>query len=104
MKKILFRGIECFITDVRIKDSEKIKGFNYYGIRHSDEDWSEPVTIERAVIVNNWGTLATKVDLSTHKDSRIYYADKWEIEISEEEQDMFYGDYNEKINEYKSIT
>lgn len=66
MRKIIFRGIECYVSDTRIKKEDMIEGFNYYGIRHSDEDWGIPITIEDFVVVNHWGTLASKTDLVTH--------------------------------------
>lgn len=43
------------ITTQRVKN--KNQNFFYYDIRHSDEDFSLPVTLEKFVFVNYFGTL-----------------------------------------------
>ena len=35
-------------------------GYKVFFIRHSDEDWGEPATVENYVIVNFYGYIATK--------------------------------------------
>lgn len=112
MKKILFREIECYVCEARVPKEERIEGYNYYGIRHDDESLGTPVTIEAGVMVNFWGTLATKEDLSKHKDAESWGPNSgWFIEIkdsddegtSEEEDEthLFYAaaTYNTSINE-----
>lgn len=55
-KKVLF-------TDNRIDRSSLQEGVVYmYELRHSDEDWGEPVEINNRVLVNFYGTV-----LSTEK-------------------------------------
>lgn len=62
--KVNLRGKELYITDKRIRDNEQIEGLNYYHIRHTDADWSEPCSIEHKVTVNHFGSVVTKDDLS----------------------------------------
>lgn len=59
LSKITFRGVEGYITDRRIK-SERRSDLFYYELRHDDEDWSQPCTIEDYVVVNHWGTICFK--------------------------------------------
>lgn len=88
MKKILFRGIECYVCEARVPQEEKVPGFNYYGIRHDDEGCGTPVTIEAGVMVNFWGTLATKEDLSKHSDVESWgVGSSWFIEIKDSDDE-----------------
>ena len=48
-----------YIREGRIKREERYDDFHYYDMRHDDNDWSEPITIEKAVGVNFFGTLVT---------------------------------------------
>lgn len=48
------RGI---LVEERVSRSEIPPGIHLYDIRHSDEDWCEPATIEHRVLVNWYGTL-----------------------------------------------
>lgn len=53
---IYFRGKYLqFSLDNVIKPRPDL--WDYYGIRHSDTDWSRPITIEPHVLVNKWGIL-----------------------------------------------
>lgn len=52
LAKIKFRGEEAFITDTPPDNS-----LAFYGIRHSETDWDDPITIEPTVIVNRWGVI-----------------------------------------------
>lgn len=85
MNKILFRGMECYITESRITNSDKIEGFNYYEIRHDDESQGTPVTIEPGVMVNFWGTLATRVDFTEIEGltEEGYVPERWYIDIKD---------------------
>ena len=111
MKKIMFKEQICFVTDRRVKSSEKNDEYNYYEIRHDDEGQGTPVTVEAAVCINFWGTLATKADLSKLPSVVEERFGKWYIEIkdsddkgtneSEDECHLFYAacDYDLKIDE-----
>lgn len=88
MKKILFRGIECFVCDVRVPQEQRLTDYNYYGIRHDDDGFGTPVTIEAGVMVNFWGTLATKEDLSNHPDKESWGPNgNWFIEIKDSDDE-----------------
>ena len=55
--------VDCLVFKGRQKDllSELIKsGYRVFYLRHSDNDWSEPMTIENFVQVNFYGYLAVK--------------------------------------------
>ena len=32
----------------------------YYGMRHTDDDWGVPITVEPKVLVNRWGIMITE--------------------------------------------
>lgn len=64
MKKLIFRGKECYVTEGRIRPEDHEDDFKYYEIRHADDDMSEPVTIENGpIIVNHWGVIACRQEL-----------------------------------------
>lgn len=54
----------------RIPLNERDPRYHYYEIRH-DEEW-EPATVEKKVLVNFWGTIATDTDLGIEGDG--YYS------------------------------
>lgn len=47
------------VTQLRIKKNERKPYLYYYDIRHEDEDWGEPWSIEKRVLVNHFGTIVT---------------------------------------------
>ena len=64
MLHVKFRGKDCYITDERVKKETRRAEYNYYEMRHDDDnDWATPVTIERGVLVNFCGTIVSKEDL-----------------------------------------
>lgn len=99
MKKILIKGVECFVTDTRVKPSERVEGYTYYCLRHGD-DFGIPLSIEPFVLVNMWGTLATKANLSKHAEA-VGPKDSFEIKIKEEELSLLMScsDGSPHINE-----
>lgn len=64
MKKVKFRNEEVFIVDSYVPNNKRVAGFKYYFMRHSDDDMTQPLTIEDYVIVNRWGTLACRKPLN----------------------------------------
>lgn len=52
-----FRGNETYITDLRIKQDERINDLYYYNIRHDDE--GTPCSLEKVVVFDHWGTLVS---------------------------------------------
>lgn len=74
-----FRGVLIVdVTHLRVREQKE--GLYYYGIRHCDQDFGEPITVEKNVLVNHFGTLITKQEL----DFKGYDY----IELTEEEQDL----------------
>ena len=55
-EKILF-------TILRVDPKSVPKGLYVYDIRHSDEDWCEPATIEPKVVVNHMGAIITNEEI-----------------------------------------
>ena len=53
-------GKECLFSDLRIDRETIPEGYTMYEVRHSDEDWGEPVEIAIGIMVNFYGTLLTK--------------------------------------------
>jgi hypothetical protein len=49
----------------RVSAEDRHPDFQYYEIRHADDDWDMPISIENNVMVNFWGTIITdeKLDL-----------------------------------------
>jgi hypothetical protein len=85
MRKVLFREQECYICEGRIKTEDRIEGYNYYAMRHSDDDWSKPVTIENGVVVNYYGLLATKKELKMDNE---WSEGRYEIVLTDAESDF----------------
>lgn len=50
------------ITESRVPEKERLPGLFYYEVRHGD-DWGRPVTIEKQVLVNFWGTIVASAPL-----------------------------------------
>lgn len=82
MKKIIFRGKECYVCEGRLKNSQKINDFYYYDMRSGDEDMSQPVTIECDVIVNHFGLIACKEELTMEKE---WAPGRFQIELTDKE-------------------
>ncbi|PKR82486.1 LPD28 domain-containing protein [Heyndrickxia camelliae] len=84
-KLFQLRGIdivEC--TPLRIKQADRKKDLHYYEIRHSDENWGEPVCIRHGILVNHFGTIAARTPLPLKKDDFGYE----EIELTEDEAEL----------------
>lgn len=45
------------LSEVRVDREKDMEGKCLYDIRHSDNDWCDPATLEKKVIVNWFGTL-----------------------------------------------
>ena len=50
------------VTESRVPEQERLPGLFYYEVRHGD-DWGTPLTIEKHVLVNFWGTVVTTAPL-----------------------------------------
>lgn len=84
LKVVLKNGKEFwgFATYTRFKGEDIKPGFNKYGIRHADEDWSEPATLAKSIWVNHYADVQTKADLS----DLIKAAGDAELDIKEVEE------------------
>lgn len=94
LNKMNFRGHDCYITDERIKQADRKDNLFYYELRHDDEDWSQPCTIEDFVLVNFWGTICFKSSID-------YLLTSWgqgrlETELSEEEVSAIWSALGER--------
>jgi hypothetical protein len=76
----MIRQIEVF-EDLRIPKEKRDPNRYYYELRHADNDWSCPITVEKAVLVNFWGTLISDKPYSLNDGG--YYS------LSEDEVDEF---------------
>lgn len=83
LNKIIFRGIEGYIIDDRIPANEKRDDLHYYHLRHSDEDFSEPCTIEDHVLINHWGTICFKESIDNLLEP--WSKDRLSTDLTEEE-------------------
>lgn len=61
------------ITILRIKGPEQEPNLFYYHIRHSDSDWGKPISVEKHVLVNHFGTLVSTVSLDFLFEKKEYY-------------------------------
>lgn len=61
------RNIDCYFSDIRIKKQDIPEGYNRYSIRHADDDWVEPATLEPGVIVNHMADILTKETINFGK-------------------------------------
>jgi hypothetical protein len=59
MGKAVINGIEClFCYDERFSHDEAPTSYPYmYQIRHDEDDWNQPISIEQVVWVNFFGTV-----------------------------------------------
>lgn len=56
-------GNKVLFTDQRIDKNSVPEGIYSYDIRHSDSDFSKPVTVESFVLVNWYGTILSKAPM-----------------------------------------
>lgn len=59
-EKVEVQGKECLFNDSRIDRKTVPECYNMYEVRHSDDDWGEPIELALGVMVNFFGTLLTK--------------------------------------------
>jgi hypothetical protein len=63
-RKIVFRGMEAIVFE-KIPETFPL-GYRFYGIRHKDDDFDEPATLEPFVGVNRWGVIGFKEPIIPH--------------------------------------
>lgn len=79
--EIMFRGQKAIVIEF-LPQAWPIDYQFYYGIRHSDEDWDLPCTIESYVLCNRWGWIGFKEPLTMPLRTPDY------IRLTEQEQDL----------------
>jgi hypothetical protein len=57
-REIEFRGVKAIVVEDAKADFPK--GYKVYGIRHADDDWDMPITVENFVCCNRWGRLGVR--------------------------------------------
>ncbi|MCB7129120.1 MAG: hypothetical protein J3T61_06260 [Candidatus Brocadiales bacterium] len=79
--KAVINGIECILFyDERVSAEEAPAGYPYmYYVRHDEDNWVRPISIEKYVLVNFFGTIFTKelIDFDNN-----YYVDVESFEMS----------------------
>lgn len=85
MQKVIFRDKECYVCEGRLKPEDIVEGYNYYAMRHEDDDWSEPVTIEEKVFVNYFGAIACKEEIVLDNE---WSEGRFETQLTEEESEL----------------
>ena len=72
------------LIEAYIDDKEVPEGLHVYQIRHSDNNWSIPATLEKCVAVNYFGAFITEENLDgLFKETD--YVDIFDWEYGEEE-------------------
>jgi len=56
-REIFFRGRKGLVSEL-VRPERVPESWCFYCIRHADDDWDEPITIERVVVCNRWGMIA----------------------------------------------
>lgn len=70
-----FQGVEVVKVEegsrISKEEREKHKENNHhvYAMRHGDNDWSIPATIEQGVMINYWGYIVTEEPLDLTQSS-----------------------------------
>lgn len=57
------KDVECLFSEERINDATVPDGFHKYDIRHADNDWGQPCTLEHKVTVNYYGSVLLMQEL-----------------------------------------
>lgn len=82
-KKVKYSGVECLVYE-GFPENTNIEGYPHlYWLRHPDDDWSEPCTIEPYVLVNRWGALLSPKELVIGR--------KGNLSLSKEIRERFAG-------------
>ena len=89
-------GEKMLFTNARVDRQSVPKGLYVYEVRHSDEDWGEPIQIAEWIRVNHWGTLLSSKPIELEKSPVIYnsYRD------IDPEIDWNYESYEISVREY----
>lgn len=86
LKKMIFRENEVYLTDLRIKPQDRIKGLYYYDIRHDEK--GTPCSIEHGVLMNHWGTIVSIKNIDNILDIRWKHEKKCTYLIEDDNNDL----------------
>ena len=89
-------GEKMLFTNARVEPKSVPKGLYHYEVRHSDEDWGEPIQIAEWIRVNLWGTLLSAKPIELEKSPVI---DNSYRDI-DPETDWNYESYEISVREY----
>ena len=89
-------GERMLFTNARVESKSVPKGLHLYEVRHSDEDWGEPIQIAEWICVNHWGTLLSAKPIELEKSPVI---DNSYRDI-DPETDWNYESYELTVREY----
>lgn len=81
----------------------KVKEGQYcYGIRHSDSDWGEPITVEKMVLVNRYGFIISQrpLDKIINAGNKGYSLNEEEREVIQNREDKGWFYVNELFEQY----
>ena len=64
-QKVTYQEVTIFdrpalFTECRVDRATVPEGVYRYELRHGDEDWGEPVSLSRSIVVNYYGTILTR--------------------------------------------
>ncbi|OHD19675.1 MAG: hypothetical protein A2086_01735 [Spirochaetes bacterium GWD1_27_9] len=80
-REILFRGLVCYLFYSNLNIPNNYQEYKRYDIRHDDANWSLPLTLEKRVKVNYYGTILSPSEISLENGD-------WS-ELSKNEQNIF---------------
>ena len=88
MKKAYLNGAECiFYYNERFSSEHAPDNYPYmYQLRHDEDDWTIPVTLEKVVFVNFFGTVFLKEPVVFCEDSYVEISD---FEIDDDDMIRF---------------
>ena len=70
-QEVTILGKPALFTEYRLDRSTVPEGVYRYEMRHADEDWSEPVTLSRSIVVNYYGSVLTREPFQLPVEGRI---------------------------------
>ena len=59
-QEVTILGKPALFTECRIDRATVPEGVYRYELRHGDENWGEPVTLSRSILVNYYGSVLTR--------------------------------------------
>lgn len=65
------------VSEYRVDHNTDTEGKYLYDIRHTDEDWCDPATVEDNVVVNWFGTIITFSPIDLGPDKYLEIKDYW---------------------------